>query len=112
VLGHHGTQHTVPQAIAIERQGLVELIRCRRINLSGIEVLNGTPAGLYLEDCSDTLITGTTVLDVREPKQMQAAIRWTGPGGGNFISACRLGGATAKVLDLPAHVKLGENLVT
>jgi hypothetical protein len=105
-------QHTVPKAIAIERQGLIELLRCRRLNLSGLEVLNGTPVGLYLEDCSDTLITGSTVLDVREPKQMGAAIRWTGAGSGNFISACRVGGATGKALDVAGHVKLGENLVT
>lgn len=105
-------QHTVPKAIAIERQGLVELIRCRRLNLSGLEVLNGTPVGLYLEDCSDTLITGCTVLDVREPQKMEAAIRWRGAGSGNFVSACRVGGATGKALDMAGHVKLGENLVT
>lgn len=102
-------QHTVPQAIAIERQGLVEIVRCRRVNVSGVEVLNGTPAGMALEDCSDTLITGCTVLDVRETKGMQSAIRWTGGGSGNYIASCRLGGSVGKAIDAPPHVKIGEN---
>jgi len=104
-------QHTVPQAIAIERQGLIELIRCQRVNVTGVEVLNGTPSGMFLEDCSDTLVSGCTVLDVREPKKMESAIRWTGAGAGNFITAGRFGGATGKALDVPQHVKVGENLL-
>ena len=102
----HAGQHTVAEAITIERQALIEIIRCERINLSGVEVLNGAPAGIHLDDCSDTLITGCTVLDVRETKRMEAAIRWTGAGRGNFVSTCRLGG---QALELPDHVKLGEN---
>jgi hypothetical protein len=102
-------QHTVPEAIAIERTGLIEIVRCQRVNLSGVEVLNGTPSGISLEDCSDTLITGCTVLDVRETKKMASAIRWAGKGSGNFISACRLSGVPGKAIDAPPHVKVGEN---
>jgi hypothetical protein len=67
-------QHTVPQAIAIERQGLIEIVRCQRVNVSGVEVLNGTPTGIFLDECSDTLLTGCTVLDVRQEKKMESAI--------------------------------------
>jgi len=74
-----------------------------------VEVLNGTPTGISLEDCSDTLITGCTVLDVREKKKMEAAIRWTGAGRGNFVSACRIGGRAGEAIVVPKHVKLGEN---
>ena len=102
-------QHTVPEAIAIERKGLIEIVRCQRVNLSGIEVLNATPTGISLEDCSDTLISGCTVLDVRQEKKMEAAIRWTGEGAGNFVSACRLGGGPGKAIVAPKHVKVGEN---
>lgn len=102
-------QHTVPDVIAIERKGLVEIVRCQRVNLSGVEVLNGTPTGISLEDTSDTLISGCSVLDVRETKKMEAAIRWTGDGSGNFISACRLSGTPGKAIVAPKHVKVGEN---
>ena len=50
-------QHTVDGAVPIVREGLIELVRCRRVNISGTQVLNPTPRGIYLEDCSDTLIT-------------------------------------------------------
>jgi hypothetical protein len=102
-------QHTIPTELRIEREGLVEIVGCRRVNVSSVEVLNGTPNGIYLENCSDTLITGSTVLDVREKRLTQSAIRWIGDGSGNFITACRLGGTTGKTLDVPAHVKVGEN---
>lgn len=105
-------QHTVPEALQLERQGLVELVRCRRITISGCEILNGAPAGIAVEECSDLLLTGSTILDVRDARKMEAAIRWTGPGSGNFLTACRIGGATHKPLDLPDHVKVGDNLVS
>jgi polygalacturonase len=103
-------QHTVPMAIAIERQGLIELVNCRRLNLSGVSAINGAPHGIYLENCSDTLISGCTVLDIRETRLSQSAIRWIGEGTGNFLTACRLGPGTERTLDLADHVKLGENL--
>jgi hypothetical protein len=102
-------QNTVPEAIAIERKGLVEIVRCQRVNLSGVEILNGTPTGISLEDCSDTLISGCTVLDVRKERKMEAAIRWMGDGSGNFITACRLSGVPGQAIVAPKHVKVGEN---
>jgi len=103
-------QHTVPGVVPIKRQGLLELIGCRRINISGTQVVEGSPNGIYLENCSDTLISGCTVLEDRKEKLMQAAIRWTGPGSGNMISTSRLGSGTAGSVVAEKHVRQVENL--
>lgn len=103
-------QHTVKAAGPQEREALLELVRCRRVNLSGVQVLDGAPAGILLEDCSDTLLQGCTVLDGRSPLVMQHAIRWRGAGSGNLIAHCRLGGTPGKTIDAPGHVRRWDNL--
>ena len=84
-------RHTVGDAGRQERQGLIELVRCRRINVSGTEVIDGAPYGIFVDECSDTLVTGCTILDTRTPKLMHSALRWQGDGSGNLVSNCRLG---------------------
>jgi len=103
-------EHTVLDVVPIERDGLIELVRCRRMNVSGTQVLDGTPNGIYLEDCSDTVLTGCTVLDDRQPKRMRAAIVWKGEGTGNLIAASRIGRGSKTDVDAPAHVQLDGNL--
>ncbi len=103
-------QHTLPEAPPIDRLGLLELVRCRRFNLSGTQVLDGTPNGIYLEDCSDTILTGCTVLDDRQPQRMQAAVLWTGQGSGNMITQSRIGSGTRTDLDCPSHVRVSGNV--
>ncbi|QDU97051.1 right-handed parallel beta-helix repeat-containing protein [Lignipirellula cremea] len=100
-----------PAAQTIPRQGLLELIRCRRVNLSGSQLLEGAPHGAYLEDCSDTLITGCTILDGRTNKQMQSAIRWVGSGSGNMIAASRIGSGRSGAIVAPDHVRQSDNLL-
>ena len=105
-----------PRTVAAEadseqRHGQIELIRCRRMNISGTQVLDSLPVGIYLEDCRDTLITGCTVLDERRPQQMQAAIRWTGKGSGNMIASSRIGRGTAGDVIAADHVRLHNNLL-
>ena len=104
-------RHTVSDTVELQRDGLLELIRCRRVNLSGTQVIDSAPYGIYLEDCSDTLISGCTVLDSRDQKLMQAAICWKGAGSGNMIANCRLGTGTKGAILAPDHVKLSENLI-
>jgi len=104
-------KHTVAEAGAQTRQGLIEIVRCRRINVSGLQVLEPAPYGLYLEDCSDTLITGCTVLDGRLPALMQAPIRWQGVGSGNLIADCRLGPGAGGGVSAEPHVRQWNNLV-
>src|SRR5205085_765407 len=84
-------KHTVKDAIALTREALLEIVRCKRVNVSGVQVLDAAPYGMLLDECSDTLITGCSVLDGRTTKLMQAAIKWTGAGSGNLVGQCRVG---------------------
>ena len=104
-------KHTVKDVVPIERDALIELIRCRRVNVTGCQVLEGTPVGIQLDDCSDTLITGCSVLDAREPKLMQAAIRWRGAGSGNLISGCRINVGSEGAIVAEDHVRQVENVL-
>ncbi len=96
--------HTVPGVVPIQRQGLVEFIDCRGITLSGMQILEGEPYSLYLENCSDTLLTGCTILDQRPEKRTLAAIRWVGPGSGNAIVGCRIGTGTQTSIHTDAMI--------
>ncbi|MHB8861464.1 MAG: right-handed parallel beta-helix repeat-containing protein [Pirellulaceae bacterium] len=100
--------HTVEGAVPIERDGLIELVRCRRVNVSGTQVLNPTPHGIFLEECSDTLISGCSILDGRQPPQMRAAVQWIGPGEGNMITCSRIGAGTQGDIVCPQHVHVSE----
>ena len=99
-------KHTVTNAVPIEREGLIELIRCRRVNVTGTQVLNPTPQGIYLEDCSSTLINGCTILDYRQPVRMRTAIRWIGEGSGNLITGSLVGNGQDGDIICPQHVQL------
>ena len=103
-------KHTVPNVVPIVRQGLIELVNCRRMNLSGTQILDGTPNGLFVDGCSDTIITGCTIVDDREPKQMERAVEWRNAGSGNMISTCRLGMGSAGRPNLPENIESNNNL--
>ena len=100
-------EHTVTGVVPIKRLGLVEMIRCRQMTLTGIQVLEGSPFGLYLEDCSETMLTGCSFLDTREKKQTEASVKWMGPGKANAIAHCRAN----RGIQVPEHVKLSDNLL-
>ncbi|MDA1016155.1 MAG: right-handed parallel beta-helix repeat-containing protein [Planctomycetota bacterium] len=104
-------RHTVPEAGPQSREGLLELVGCRGMNLSGVQVLEGAPSGIRVKDCSDTLLSGCTVLDQRDTKLMQSAIHWTGAGTGNMITGSRIGKGTQAAINAPDHVMLANNLV-
>ena len=93
------------------RIGQVELVRCRRMNLSGMQVLDSHPVGIYLEDCSDTLMTGCSVLDESQPGRMTTGIRWVGAGHHNMISSSRIGRGTEGDVAVADHVRLHNNLL-
>lgn len=99
-------KHTVKDAKPIERKGLVELVRSRRINLTGLQILEGSPYALYLEDCRDTLINGCTIFDSREPPLTEAGIKWLGEGNGNQVAHCRIN----RPVDVAKHVVLKDNI--
>jgi hypothetical protein len=100
-------EHTVADAVPIDRLGLIELIRSRRINLTGIQVLEGKPYGLYLEDCHDVVMTGCTLLDTRATPLTERGIEWRGGGGGSLIANCRAN----RPWNLPPEVRTMGNVV-
>jgi polygalacturonase len=102
--------HTVKDAGSQTRAGLVELFRCRGINLSGSQILDGTPHGLFVEDCRDTLVSGCTILDRRTPLLMQAAVHWHGTGEGNLLTGCRVSKGPAGDIIAEKHVRQWNNL--
>lgn len=106
-------RHTVADAPAQQRDGLLEIVRCRRVNVSGCQLLDGRPYGIYVEDSENIHITGTTVRETRAEPKSRAALRWGGRGRGNFVSANSFGRGTddLMVIDDESGVKLGENLL-
>lgn len=102
-------RNTVEGAVETTKEALVEVVRCRRISLSGCQLLDGVPAGLLVEDSDDVLVTGCTILDGRAEPLMEHAIRWRSSGGpprGCGVHACRL-----ENLDAPAGVDASANVI-
>ena len=77
------------------------------MTLTGVQVLEGSPFGLYAEDCSETMPTGCSFPDTREPKQTQASVKWTEVGKSNSIAHCRKNCG----LQVPEHVQLSHDLL-
>ncbi len=106
-------QNTVADAIPTKKEGLLELIRCRRMNVTGCQILEGTPNGIVVEDCSDVILSATSVLDRREPRLMKSPIAWrsklTSPLG-SLIHGCRIAAASADALEMAPGVVLSNNV--
>ncbi|HVW00189.1 MAG TPA: right-handed parallel beta-helix repeat-containing protein [Planctomycetaceae bacterium] len=103
-------KHTVADALNTDRKALLELVRCQGFNMTGLQVLDGAPYGIWLEKCSEMLMTGCTVLENREEKLMKAAIRWNGEGRNNMIATSRLGKGTDATVAADGQVKLVDNV--
>lgn len=104
-------KHTVKGVEPIQREALLELVGCHRVNISGVQVLEGTPIGIKLHDCQNTILNGCSVMDDRQPRLMETAIKWTGTQRGNSIVNCRLGAGTKSALQVGAEVFQSGNLV-
>lgn len=102
-------KHTVPGVLPIERQALLELFNCRRFNIAGSQVFDGAPYGMYLESCSDTVISGCTVLDNRAEKKMLAAIRLKEPIR-CLVTSSRLGKGAEHVIQTDSEIVQANNL--
>ena len=79
---------------------LLELVRCRRINVQGCQLLGGTPYGIDAEQCREVNINGCSVIDARNEIRSQGAIRFRGQGANNLISSCTIGKARGPALQL------------
>lgn len=95
-------EHTVKETVPIVRKGLVEIVKCLRVNLTGVQILEGTPYGLYVEDSQDVLVSGCTLLDTRPEPKTKASIHWVGGGEGSAIANCRIN----RPVEVPAVVKV------
>lgn len=89
----------------LDRQGALELVRCQRVTVTGMQILNAAPNGLFIDDCSDVIVTGCTILEDREQKLMSAAVRWLGNAAGSLISACCIGSGTDGGLIAPDELR-------
>ena len=105
-------QHSMVGAAPLNREGLLEIVRCQRINLSGCQILDGQPYGVYVEDSDLVNLSGSSVLEIRAEKKTLAAIRLRGQGRGNLIAANLLGRGTDDVVkrDADFEAQLTNNL--
>ncbi len=108
-----GGQHTVSGAPPIVRDGLLEIVGCRRVNVNGCQVLDGYPNGVYVENSHDVSVTGCTLLETREENKTGAMVRWKGDGSGNRLTNNRIGAGVegALVVDDAASVQVSGNLL-
>jgi hypothetical protein len=82
------------------------------VNVTGCQVLDGLPYGIFVSDSDHVTITGTSVLETRREKKTKSAIRWEGPGANNFVTANSVSGIEEALLIADeSGVKVGENLV-
>lgn len=86
-------QNTVKDAIPVQRTALVSLNDCRRMTLSALHLVNPSPVGIELTNCSDTQISNCTILRTDEADKLKNSITWGGAGSGNMLSTCRVGSA-------------------
>ena len=103
--------HTIKDAVPLHRDALVELVRCRRMNVTGCQILDGTPISLLLQDCHDALVSSNTVCDQRETKRSTHGIVFRGSGSGNLCCQNRVAGATVAGIADGGFAKLDGNLV-
>lgn len=92
---------------------LIELDHCRRINITGCQLLDGVPYGIDVADSSLVNINVCTVSDTRSDRRSQGSIRFTGNGQSNLIANCTLGPALKAPLQLDeaAHVQQSSNIL-
>ncbi len=88
------TLHDASEAGQASGASLLELIRCRRVNVSGCVLTGGAPYGVDAQDCVDLSITGCTVAegDDRPEPRAKGALRFTGKGSGNQLALNTLRG--------------------
>ena len=106
-------ENTVKDAPALVRHGLVEIIRSKRVNLSGCEILDGVPHGIYVEESANVSITGCSLLESRTEPKTRSPIRFKGHGKSNFVSANTISKGTqgAVEADEVSGVKVDGNLM-
>lgn len=72
---------------------LLELSKCKRINVQGCQLLDGHPYGVDAESCEQINLSGCTISGDRIKNRNEGAIRFRGNGKANIVSACTLNSA-------------------
>jgi hypothetical protein len=83
---------------------LLELNQCRRISVQGVQLLDGAPWGLDAVDCREVNVNGCMFGGDLIRNRGEGAIRFSGKGQKNLISACQIDGAMK--LDEDAGVRV------
>lgn len=86
----------------LERQGLIELMRCDRMMLNALQVFDGVPVGIRLDECNRTTISNSQILETRTPGLTTHAVYWVGPGIDNLICNCTMD----RPVELPSQVSV------
>ena len=71
---------------------LLEISGCKRINVQGVQLLDGAPWGLDAVNSSEINITGSTLAGDLIGQRGRGAIRFRGVGEKNQVSSCRIKG--------------------
>lgn len=110
VKGSRAGKTTVAEALPAERLGLLELVDCRRVTVTGAQLTDPAPYGLYGEGGADIVITGCSILEARAEKLMKAAVMWKGDVPGAILSSCRVGrGTEGAIIGVPGLI--ADNVV-
>jgi polygalacturonase len=104
-------RNTVAEAPPTRKEALVELVRCHRMTVCGCQILEGTPVGLLIDDCRDTLVSGCTILDGRPRPLMRTAIEWRSTRAADAPPDSAVLGCRLQDLSLPPSVKVADNLL-
>lgn len=88
-------QNTVEGAPEVQRTSLMLFENCQRMTLTALQLINPSPVGMELRECSDTQISNCTILRKENRQELKNAIVWTGEGSGNAMLNCRLGAEAA-----------------
>lgn len=105
-------KHTVANAVPIDREALVELVRCRRVNVTGCQILDGSPIGLLIDDCEDTLVSSCSIIDQRDTPMMQTGVEWRGTQSGNMFVQNRVAGASQAAIKTMGNAHVNGNVTS
>lgn len=71
---------------------LLELVRCKRISVQGVQLLDGAPWGIDAEDSREVNINGCTIAGDLVNQRGSGAVRFRGKGEKNLITASQVKG--------------------
>ncbi|MFK7820471.1 MAG: right-handed parallel beta-helix repeat-containing protein [Planctomycetaceae bacterium] len=83
-------QNTVSGSPNVDREASFEIHDSRRVTVTGIQITNPSPVGILVKNCSNTMITGSSVFETRDERKVTHSVKWTGVGTGNMLTGCRL----------------------